>query len=225
VIARLAAYDRQYRRNMSVTVPVAAALCGLALFTIPRGIDIRSAPERVSFRGPLKVLPELDIQDREVSEEQLTAAPRGAPPADFTVIDIDYAEDPRAEPRPEMDEPRAETQDTTPETSEIDWTQNATKTTSHPILSDTQYELLYMERPVYPRAALEKGIEGDVEILMLVDTRGKVTQAKVVNPNRYPLLERAAQDAVSKSIFRVYMVKGRPTAFWVRVPVEFRIVN
>ena len=61
--------------------------------------------------------------------------------------------------------------------------------------------------------------------MMLVDKRGHVSQAHVINPNQHPLLEAAAMEAVFKSLFRAHLVDGVATPFWIRVPFEFRLAS
>jgi len=68
-------------------------------------------------------------------------------------------------------------------------------------------------------------IEGEVELMILVNASGRVSQLYVVSPNRYPLLEKAAARALKNSLFKAYVVDGRPVPFWVRVPIEFRLVD
>jgi len=82
-----------------------------------------------------------------------------------------------------------------------------------------------VERPVYPRLAIEQGIEGLVEIALLSNQRGHVVFARALEENRYPLLERAAVDAAYRYLFRPYLVRGNPTPFWVRIPFEFRLLS
>lgn len=223
---RLAELDASYHRRMAVSVPAAVALLAAFLATAPAGVIIAPDP-RVGLRGPFEVLPQLDIVPEVESEHHLTAAPPASRPADFVAVDLDYAYDPREQPRPTpTPTPVPDTpveKDLTETSSEPDVAQ-ALETTGHPVLAKTEYEVVRWERPVYPREAIVNGVQGEVEAMMLVDARGRVSQTYIMNEGRYPILERAVTEAVSKSLFRPYVVDGKPTPFWVRVPFQFRLV-
>jgi TonB family protein len=211
---------------MSLALPVAAAAIWALQVLHPLVGDI-SVPHRVGRPGPLRILPEIDIVPEQIQESHLTAAPLRAAPSDFLVLEVDYAEIPHREPRP-IPEPApapVPEEKVDPISSSEDQVMEAVRTTGHPVLAQVDYQLVYWQRPVYPPEAVAAGIEGNVDVMMLVNTRGRVSRVVVVNPNRHPLLERAVTLAVSKSRFRAYVVNGKPTPFWVRVPVEFRIVN
>jgi protein TonB len=210
---------------MAVSYPLAALLVVLSLLSLPGKESFQPSRKTVGFQGPLALLPEVDIIPEEPSESRLTAAPRTSAPADFQVIEIDYAVKlnalPQPEPTPAAEKERGEPRDEPVIPDE----QQAARTTGHPVLAATEYVLLYFERPIYPNEAVQLGIQGLVEVIILVDTHGQVIRTHVVNPDRVPILERAAEIAVKKSIFRPHIQNGKPTPFWVKVPFEFRLVG
>jgi len=210
---------------MALTAPLSAVCLILVFLLTPQ--EYLLAPKRVALSGPLRIYPEIDIIPDEIDERHLTAAPDRPPPSDFVAVEIDYAFTPEAEPVPRPDPPEAQaTPDPLIESSTFDDVQDAARTTGYPVLAETEYELLYQKRPIYPREAVIRGIEGEVVILILVDSRGRVSRTQVVNPNRHPLLEHAAVEAVRRYIFRPYRVGGDPPEpFWVRVPIEFRLIG
>lgn len=227
VTFRLAELDRTYHRRIAVTYPVSALALLVTLMILPPQINL-DRPKTVGFDGPLRILPEIDITPDRLEERHLTAAPRTAPPVDFVVLNVDYAEMPHAEPVPKPTPPpppKPVKKKAPPEFSNFDDVMTAVRTTGLPVLAQSDYELIYMQRPVYPREAISRGIEGEVEIMLLVGTTGRVERAYVLHPNRHPLLEAAAKEAVNRSLFRAYVVDGKPTAFWIKVPIEFRLVN
>ncbi len=65
-------------------------------------------------------------------------------------------------------------------------------------------------RPEYPMEAREKGIEGKVAVMALVDTMGKITSVEVMGSGGNGMLERAAEEAVWKCKFKPYLVDDRP---------------
>jgi TonB family protein len=211
---------------MHVSLPTAMALLSLTLIVLPSNFIIAPKNLRVGMRGPLQILPEVDIIPEEEEDRNLTAAPSSAPTADFVSVELDYAVDPLRPPMPTQSPPPMERISEDPDLfSAVDDLQDAIRTTGHPVLAETDYELIYMQRPIYPREAVELGIEGEVMIMMLIDKHGRVSQAHVVNPDRIPILERAATDAVYKSLFRPHVVDGLPSPFWIRVPIQFRLVS
>lgn len=222
---RLAELDSRYHRQMSLSIPGAAVLLSLTLLIYPQNYMI--APQmRVGQRGPLEVMPQVDLIPDETEDRHLTAAPSSGPRTDFQVVELDYANDPNREPMSiASPPPLEEIVDEAKIFSSVDDLQDAVQTTGHPVLARTDYEVVHMQRPIYPRQAVSRGIEGRVLVMMLVDINGHVSHAYVVNPDRYPLLERAATEAVYKSLFRPHLVDGVPTPFWIRVPFHFRLVS
>lgn len=226
VPGRLAELDASYHRRMAVSVPLALALLATFLTIAPPGVVIAPNP-RVGLRGPFEVVPQMDIVPEVESEQHLTAAPPAARPADFVAVDLDYAFDPKEQPRPTPTPAPApdspEDKDLSETAREPDQSQ-ALETTGHPVLGRTDYEVVRWERPVYPREAIQAGVQGEVEAMMLVDAHGRVSQTSFMNPGRYPILERAVTEAMSKCLFRPYVVDGKPTPFWIRTPFQFRLV-
>ena len=62
--------------------------------------------------------------------------------------------------------------------------------------------------PQYPKAALRKGIQGDVLFNIVVDKSGKIVSSKLVSGD--PLLVAASEDAIRQYHFRPYAVDGSP---------------
>jgi TonB family protein len=226
VTFRLAELDRQYHRRIAVTYPLSAVLVLLILVLLPADVLIDRG-KTVGLSGPLRILPEIDIVPDRRDERHLTAAPNAAPPVDFVVVELDFAAAPLAEPVPvpTPPPPKEVQKHATPEFSDFDNVMTAVRTTGFPILAQTDYELIYMQRPIYPSEAIRRGIEGEVEIMLLVGKTGRVERVHILHPNRLPLLEKAASEAVNKSLFRAHLVDGKPTAFWIKVPIEFRLIN
>lgn len=79
-------------------------------------------------------------------------------------------------------------------------------------------------KPMYPRSALRSGVEGSVIASLNVDTRGRVTDADIVQRagGRDRDLDRAVLTTVRDWKFEPAMHNGRAVASVVRVPVDFR---
>ena len=76
-------------------------------------------------------------------------------------------------------------------------------------------------QPKYPPEAFVKKIEGTVEVEIVIDSTGHVSQARVVRS--IPALDRAALDTVKQWVFSPAIKGGRPVATVASAPVTFRI--
>ena len=77
--------------------------------------------------------------------------------------------------------------------------------------------------PFYPRRALSQRQEGIVTIRALIGESGEARQIRLHASSGYPLLDKAALQAVGEWQFAPETVDGRPVAAWVEVPVRFEI--
>lgn len=77
--------------------------------------------------------------------------------------------------------------------------------------------------PPYPRRALSLQQEGVVLLRALIDEQGAAREVKLQASSGYPLLDKAALQAVGEWQFLPETVNGRPVAVWVEVPVRFQI--
>ena len=75
--------------------------------------------------------------------------------------------------------------------------------------------------PQYPPWALEAGISGTVLLHVIVGPDGRVKRVTVIRDVKG--LTGAAQDAISKWVFRPAMANGHPVEVWVEIPVVFRL--
>jgi TonB family protein len=76
-------------------------------------------------------------------------------------------------------------------------------------------------QPIYPPAAKQSNIQGDVVLTAKVDSSGKVGEMAVISGPE--LLRRAATDAVQRWKYQPAMNAGIPVASQVTVRVQFRI--
>jgi len=76
-------------------------------------------------------------------------------------------------------------------------------------------------KPLYPRFAYDQKIEGTVELEILIDASGRVTDACIVQSVRY--LDQAAMETVFYWRFSPAIKNGSPVATIARAPVQFRI--
>jgi periplasmic protein TonB len=79
------------------------------------------------------------------------------------------------------------------------------------------------EAPVYPVEAKLKGIQGNVVLQAIVDTRGKVSEMRLLEGD--PVLAKAAIDAVKKWKYRPYLLNGEPVTVETMILVKFVLGN
>ena len=76
-------------------------------------------------------------------------------------------------------------------------------------------------RPKYPRDAFDQKIEGRVVIEFMIDTKGRVKDARVIES--VPGLDEAAIDCLKKWRFRPAVKNGKAIAALAHAPVVFKI--
>ncbi len=82
-------------------------------------------------------------------------------------------------------------------------------------------KLISSTRPVYPGAARQANIQGNVTVLANIDENGKVVGAWALNGPM--LLRQAAADSVKQWKYSPGLVDGKPAHSQVTVGVEFRL--
>ncbi|HEY4679518.1 MAG TPA: energy transducer TonB [Candidatus Angelobacter sp.] len=76
-------------------------------------------------------------------------------------------------------------------------------------------------KPQYPREALENRIQGDVLLQATIDTKGNITNLRIVQG--HPILVLSAVDAVKKWKYRPYILKGEPVEVETTIKIQFRL--
>jgi len=74
-------------------------------------------------------------------------------------------------------------------------------------------------RPVYPKEALQAHWTGVSTVAFLIDTDGKVRNAKVLKSSGHDMLDDAALTTLQGCAFRPTMKNGRPVEAWQ--PIQF----
>lgn len=76
-------------------------------------------------------------------------------------------------------------------------------------------------RPVYPKEAKDKGLEGAVALDVLIDEAGKVRQVTVIEGPE--IFRPGAIEAMKKFTFRPAKVDGKPVAVRIRYSLKFQL--
>ncbi len=79
--------------------------------------------------------------------------------------------------------------------------------------------------PDYPRLAQMAGLEGTVDINLLISKRGKVKIAKVIKSSGYKILDNAAVKFAKRLKFIPAERKGRPIEVWVSWSMNYKLAE
>ncbi|MFH1853012.1 MAG: M56 family metallopeptidase [Candidatus Neomarinimicrobiota bacterium] len=80
-----------------------------------------------------------------------------------------------------------------------------------------------MNNVVYPKAALEAGIEGTIIVMAHIDETGVVNETRVVKSIPGSGLDEAAALAISTTKFKPAQQRDRTVGVWITIPVNFKL--
>lgn len=215
--------------------------------TPPPVISVAAAASSSELRSELpppidtvEVLPPNEVEAELVEAEWVPhVLPEGESPLEMWPLPVDWLKEPTAyrepkpqrpvltqvEPRPgqpvqpvdtEASTPGETGPDASPPAPEVPDPESAARIDPVP---DPQAS----PQPSYPTAALRRGMEGVVTLLVTVDSEGHVTRVRVLESSGHGLLDRAAQDGVRKWRFAPATENGRAVPGAARVPIRFRL--
>ena len=79
--------------------------------------------------------------------------------------------------------------------------------------------------PAYPLAARQRGQQGSVLLSVAITAEGRPSQVSTKQSSGYPILDRAAVQAVSGWVFDPARLGARPVATVIEVPIRFSLEN
>ena len=84
---------------------------------------------------------------------------------------------------------------------------------------------LYRDNPPprYPRIARRRGYEGTVVLEVLVNTKGKVSDYRIIRSCGYSVLDKAAMKSIRNWLFEPGMRGDEKVEMWVKVPIRFEL--
>jgi TonB family protein len=88
---------------------------------------------------------------------------------------------------------------------------------------DVKPKVLESCKPEYPEKARLYGFEGNVMVKVLVDKKGGIEAAEVMESSDCNLLDKAALDCAVKWRFRPAYQNSRAVRVWVSIPFTFRL--
>jgi len=90
-------------------------------------------------------------------------------------------------------------------------------------LSYRRPELAMLVPPVYPKDAEEKGIEGMVELRILVTEKGTVDEVEISRSSGLASMDEAAVKAVKSTRFLPAIKNGQQVEMWINYPIQFAL--
>jgi len=95
-------------------------------------------------------------------------------------------------------------------------------------ITDTRFITPTLQKriePDYPHLAQMAGLEGSVDVNLLITQKGKVKIAKVIRSSGYKILDNAAVDFARKLQFIPAKKKGKPIEVWVSWTMKYRLAK
>lgn len=215
-------HDREddYRRRLRIITPIAAALL-FGLFFSTKNVSYETLERHFGWEGAMRILPEITIIPDTDPFEDLRKESRHRAMAAFDIEEWEEtgpAEGAKKQQTP-TDEPEEEI---TPELDE-ELARHYPAHTEVPYSED--YVILHIVKPDYPPDELNRGVEADVTLEILVDISGTVDGAWVLAATGPRSFEHASLEAVRQFRFKPPVVDGKPTEMWIRFQIRFRIMS
>lgn len=202
---------RNYRRLAAITLGVsmmtATVLLALYAPAVRQALREHLPPEllRFGFEGEEKYVRRILLETRVIRSRPAPMVPISA----LAVPDKNRGGAPqRARSLSDRAEPESRPLRFGPGDAEHDLLARALKRAGDtPVFQSEELVIEDLVRPAYPEAARDKGMEGRVAVMALVDTAGYVIDVDVMDGG-LDLLGRAAAHAVRQCRFKPYVVNG-----------------
>ena len=91
------------------------------------------------------------------------------------------------------------------------------------VARDTEPRFVKYVVPEYPELARKAGVEGDVVVNLLLDTKGRVVKAVAVSGPE--ILRDSAVNAALQCLLTPALQRDKPVAVWVSLPFRFRLTD
>jgi TonB family protein len=121
---------------------------------------------------------------------------------------------------PQLDtaKPKSETSPSAPSSSSP---ASSAPSSSSGVLDSTKIEVVKGERAIYPLAAAEKKLQGQVWVRLHISETGDVEVVDVLSGD--PILAAAAVSAIKKWKFKPYIKNGHPVKVLYKMPMDFAL--
>jgi TonB family protein len=206
------------RRVATVLLVVSVMLSAIIVIAGRRASEVLDDPKRFGFEGPKQWVERIRLEQMAAQEQQglfevtyLTAEARkgGKKPEHVSTH-------PQAEPLIKKQVGTGE--------DDFDLLAKARMLAlDGPVIRSEELVIDRLVRPEYPEEALEKSIEGVVELVALVDTTGSVLQIQIVGGTRDPIFEHAAAKAILQCQYHPYRVQDEARRVWAAFRIAFSL--
>ena len=216
--ARFEAAERTRRRRFGVALVSLLALVVVG-FAVPaqRPAWTEEAALRFGVQGPTRIVPEIQIRRPDEAEESALGA-RAAIRA-VALPAASRSQEPtrshRPGPAPGEAPPRLELNDATG---------NQLRRADLPVVQSEDLVIESLVRPEYPHEARVQGLEAIVEIVALVDERGRVRSIDVESNTGHEMFAEVSRDAVRRCHFKPYVRNGKPTSVYAKFRFNFKLL-
>jgi len=219
-MGRIEEYDRKRTRFLLLTLPIALCIILLILVTMEK-TNVVKRYFTVGYKGPMKVLPEIQIVD-EIGLEDVTNRKRNKTLiAQNIKIEGEESRKKKEGEKPETlkkKEGKANLKETS---TSKDFYRSYASRAKVPYRED--YVILKMVKPEYPQDALDLGLEGYVLVELYINTDGRVAGAWVRSSYGPLSFEESALKAVKQFVFQPVKENGKPIPFWVSFLIKFKL--
>lgn len=218
-------FRRGNRKRIVYSVVGALIVLALVVLLGPSGTDVRRRWEFSGKEGPLRLMPELSIDDGGDAVHQ-DAAAAGSPPAAAPNYESVSPEAEQKAPPPSPPATADRTAETDPESDpELDAVDAVEMRL--PAQTNPWFRLIRMVRPRYPADASAADMRQPqviVEVAFYVDPSGKVAGSYIMSNTGGDAFARVVLKAVDQWLYRpVILPDGEaPQGFWNRLTIFFR---
>lgn len=84
-------------------------------------------------------------------------------------------------------------------------------------------KIISILQPKYPQNLRKRGIEGQLQLKVLIDQEGNVAQAEIHTSSGYQDFDQSAIEVVCQWQFKPAQIEGKERSSWVLIPIAFRL--
>jgi len=219
-MGRIEEYDRKRTKLLALILPVALCVILLILLTMEK-TNVVKRYFTVGYKGPMKVLPEIQIVDEFGLEDVANKKRNKTLIAQDIKIEGEEFDEKKEGEKPEATKKNEDEADLKEKSISNDFYRSYTSKANVPYRED--YVILKMVKPEYPQDALDLGLEGYVLVELYINTEGKVAGAWVRSSYGPLSFEESALKAVKQFLFQPVKENGKPIPFWVSFLIKFKL--
>ncbi len=214
------------RRRLLGAAAVALALLALLVWLGPDQESVRRRFEFTGAEGPLRIMPELSIEEGHDARRQLPRYYRQNPPPPSYEVEPEPLEKEAEIHVPIRREEPVRESETVDPTQDPDLDEVSLVEMNLPRMTNPDFVLEHWVLPRYPAGATEQQRRLPVitvEAALYVDEEGQVTATMIVSSEGGPVFDEVVLRAIRQWRFRVVAPTGRAEqGFWYRVPFRFK---